>query len=83
MYVTDAQVLGDPGLFGFVKKAISTVGKILTGEQTVKLPPIKPTIVVQQPQASLTAPAIPTWVWIAGAGLAAVAILPNLLGRRR
>lgn len=32
MYVPDDVTLGNPGIFGFIGKAISTVGKALTGE---------------------------------------------------
>ena len=82
MYVPDEHALGNPGVFGFIKKAVSTVGKVLTGQTTVKLPTIPQPIV--NIQAPVQTPQLPPWVLPAAIGLAAVFVLaPMLKGGRR
>lgn len=87
MYVPDDKMLGNPGVFGFIKKAVQTVGKVLTGQTTVKIPTMPtPVVNVQLPQGSVPAfgkidfsnPLV-----IGGAVLLAVLVLPKLLGGRR
>ena len=82
MYVQDDHALGNPGVFGFIKKAVQTVGKVLTGQTTVKLPTIPQPIV--NIQAPVQTPQMPPWLLPVGIGLAAVFVLmPMLTGGRR
>lgn len=90
MYVQDEHVLGNPGVFGFIGKAVTTVGDVLTGKTPIKLPTlpssIQPQIIVQSPAPQVqlpTLPAMPPWLLPVGLGLVAVLVLPKLLGGRR
>jgi hypothetical protein len=74
MYVQDEHVLGNPGVFGFIGKAIQTVGKVLTGQTTVKLPTVPtPQVNVELPPGSV--PTLPSWAIPVGLGLVALLIL--------
>ncbi len=79
MYVPDDQALGNPGVFGFLKKAVSTVGKVLTGQQTIKLP--TPQVIVQSPAPQVQLPTMPPWLLPVGLGAVALLVLVPLLTR--
>lgn len=69
MYVPDDVTLGNPGIFGFIGKAISTVGKALTGEGG----PIKVTVGPVQPAAPAPAP-MPQFTLPGGQGVSMATI---------
>jgi len=69
MYVPDDMTLGNPGIFGFIGNAITTVVKAVTGQT----PPIKVTI---GPPATAIAPTKPATVLPAGFGLPAGGMSP-------
>ncbi len=82
MYVPDENALGNPGVFGFIKKAVSTVGSVLTGQKTIKIPAMpQPIVNVQLPPGAV--PELPPWVIPVGLGVVALVVLPMLTGRRR
>ncbi len=81
-YVPDENALGNPGIFGFLKGAVSTVGKVLTGQTTIKIPRLpQPVVNVQLPPGAV--PQLPPWALPVGIGLAAILILPRLMGGGR
>jgi hypothetical protein len=86
MYVQDENVLGNPGVFGFIGKAITTVGNVLTGKTPIKLPTlptsIQPQIIVQSPAPQVQIPAMPPWLLPVGLGAVALFILVPMLKRR-
>jgi hypothetical protein len=58
VYVPDDVTLGNPGIFGFISKAVSTVAKALTGEGgaikvTVGPPPTPAAVPAPMPQFTL------------------------------
>ena len=78
MYVQDEHVLGNPGVFGFIGKAIQTVGNVLTGKTSVKiptLPTISPTVQLEIPPGSI--PTIPKWALPVGIGVVALLLLKS------
>ena len=81
MYVPDDHALGNPGVFGFIKKAAQTVGRVLTGQQTIKLPTIPQPIV--NIQAPVQAPQLPPWLLPVGLGVVALFVLVPMLTRGR
>jgi len=98
MYVPDDSVLGNPGVFGFISKAVKGVAKVVGGALGIQgVPKISipaPVITIVPTQAAAQAAAqgavttalqrIPPWVLPAAAiGLAAILILPRLTGGRR
>lgn len=86
MYVPDDKMLGNPGVIGFIKGAIQTVGDVLTGKRTVTLPKlptsVQPQIIVQAPP-NVQLPAVPPWLLPVGLGVVALVVLPRLMGGRR
>lgn len=82
MYVPDDKTLGNPGIFGFIGKAVTTVANVLTGKQTIKIPQVPaPTVNVQLPPGSV--PQVPSWLLPVGIGVAALVLLPMLTRGRR
>ncbi len=69
MYVPDDLTLGNPGIFGFIGKAVSTVGKALNLKVSVGPTPTPPPPPAPMPQFSLPGggPSLATLGLIGGA----------------
>jgi len=87
-YVPDDAVLGNPGLFGFIGKAVSSVARVavgivkgVSGGGSVQIAP--PQVIIQSPAPQMQLPgSMPSWI-LPVAAIGGGLLLVVLMGRRK